>query len=149
MASSLAIAAWQGSQEDKRTMKRVLRSVASLPINSTLNNVTLLYFAVNKLEWIRDPMREPPQEMIQSRSRFSNWNPFNSDVKIPGTFALIPDAWVWWPLPQPITALYRKPVSFSASTELTTTERMLLAAITHLSATCGMILAPTVFLTSQ
>jgi len=36
-------------------MKRVLRSTQNLPINSTLNNVTLPYFTVDAFQWIKDP----------------------------------------------------------------------------------------------
>jgi hypothetical protein len=63
LTSGFASTAWLNSPEDERTMKRVIDSVAHLPINSTLNNVTLPYFAISKLEWIRDPMTEIPQTL--------------------------------------------------------------------------------------
>ena len=98
MASGAAIIAWQESQDDERTMKRVLRPdlVGRLPINSTLGNVTLPYFAVTKLEWISDPMKEFPQVVLNSYRNVSRWNPFHSSDFIGtalGTFAMIPDTW--------------------------------------------------------
>jgi len=63
LASGFASTAWLNSPQDERSMKRVIDSVAHLPINSTLNNVTLPYFAISKLEWIRDPMTEIPQTL--------------------------------------------------------------------------------------
>jgi hypothetical protein len=41
-------------------MKRVIDGIAHLPINLTLRNVTLPYFAVTKLEWIKDPKKDFP-----------------------------------------------------------------------------------------
>jgi len=63
LASGFASTAWLNSPQDERTMKRVIDSVAHLPINSTLNNVTLPYFAISKLEWIRNPMTEIPKTL--------------------------------------------------------------------------------------
>ena len=83
----LASIAWLGSLEQKRTMKRVIRFIHHLPINSTLNNVTLPYFAISKLEWISDPMKVIPQ--IVNLSMDLDWNSF----KLPGGFALTPDSW--------------------------------------------------------
>ena len=96
LAASLAGTAWQGSQDTERAMKRVTRSVAQFPVNSTLNNATLPYFAVSELEWIRDPVRELPQVVLQSYLNDSDWNPFRpipNFITHPGVFALIPNSW--------------------------------------------------------
>ena len=55
VAAGIADTAWRNSNDDKATMKRVLRSTKNLPINSTLNNVTLPYFTVDAFKWIKDP----------------------------------------------------------------------------------------------
>jgi len=93
MAAGFAGTAWQGSQNDERTMKRVIRAVEQLPINSTLDSVTLPYFAITKLDWIKDPTTQLTQELLQSIAIKSNWNPFNSSYNPPGTFALVPENW--------------------------------------------------------
>ena len=53
-ARVIADTAWSG-HEAGTTMKRVLRSTTNLPVNSTLNNVTIPYFTVDAIEWIKDP----------------------------------------------------------------------------------------------
>ena len=53
-ALGIADTAWSG-HEVGTTMKRVLRSTTNLPVNSTLNNVTIPYFTVDAIEWIKDP----------------------------------------------------------------------------------------------
>lgn len=98
LAAGVAITAWQGSQDDEQTLKRVIRtdSVARLPINSTLDDVTLPYFAVTKLEWIPHPKEELPQVVLNSYKNLSDWNPFHpmpGIVSVSGAFALIPDTW--------------------------------------------------------
>jgi hypothetical protein len=55
IATGTADTAWRNSNDDKATMKRLLRSTQNLPINSTLNNVTLPYFTVDAFQWIKDP----------------------------------------------------------------------------------------------
>ena len=100
-ANGLAITAWRESRNDNRTMKRTLSKVGTMtpseiPTNSTLNNVTLPYFANTKLEWIKDPISELDPVVLQSYKNISNWNPFIMDGKnfaAPGTFAIIPDDW--------------------------------------------------------
>lgn len=93
MAAGLASTAWQGSQNDERTAKRIIRAVEQLPINSTLDSVTLPYFAITKLDWIKDPTTQLTQEQLQSIATKSDWNPFNSSYNPPGTFTLVPDNW--------------------------------------------------------
>jgi hypothetical protein len=86
LTSGFASTAWLNSLEDERTMKRVIDSIAHLPINSTLNNVTLPYFAISKLEWIRDPNTEIPQTVDLLNN--GSGNPFTKYST--GLFALIP-----------------------------------------------------------
>ncbi len=72
LTSGFASTAWLNSLEDERTMKRVIDNIAHLPIDSTLNNVTLPYFAISKLEWIRDPITEIPQTLLdRSATQFT------------------------------------------------------------------------------
>ena len=93
-ASNLVPIAWplQGSQDDEGTMKRVTSTVAHLPVNSTLKSVTLPYFSVTKLEWIKDPWTELPQTLIMSVQNLSSYNPFYRRDVGP-TFAMIPRNW--------------------------------------------------------
>ena len=108
LAASFAGTAWQSQSANAQTMKRVIRSVAHLPINSTLNNVTLPYFAVTKLEWIKDPVKELRPALLQSYLNDSDWNPFRSItnyISMPGTFALIPDTWGVLTPPDPDTGI--------------------------------------------
>jgi len=97
LANGYAINAWQGSRESQGIMKRVVESAFSIPTNSTLNNITIPYFAVTNLEWIKDPIREVPPVVIQSFMNISkDWNPFRLHpllLSVPGTFAIIPDTW--------------------------------------------------------
>lgn len=101
-ASNLVPIAWprQGSQDDEGTMKRVTSTVAHLPINSTLKNVTLPYFAVTNLEWIKDPWNELPQTLILSVQNLSFYNPFYRRDVGPA-FAMIPHNWSS-PTPPPV-----------------------------------------------
>ena len=89
-------------------MKHVIRNVDQFPINSTLNNATLPYFAVSKLEWIRDPVRELPRVVLQSYLNDSDWNPFRpipNFITRPGVFALIPNSWGVVTPPDPYTGI--------------------------------------------
>jgi len=82
-------------------MKRVSSKVAHLPINSTLSNVALPYFAITKLEWIKDPWTELPEKLFQSLNSTSGYNPLyysQSDLEytyehLAYNFALISDNW--------------------------------------------------------
>jgi len=101
IANGLAITAWRGSRNDSRTMKRTIVDIGTvapsdIPINSTLNNATLPYFANIKLEWIKDPISELDPVVLQSYRNISDWNPFTIDgnrFAAPGTFAIVPDDW--------------------------------------------------------
>ena len=88
--------AWLGSQGDRRTMKRVLGALRDIPVNSTLTNVTLPYFGINKLEWIKDPINELSLDVLLCHKNSSNWNPFFITPGVltgAGTFAIVPDTW--------------------------------------------------------
>jgi len=60
-------------------MKRVLRDINLLPINSTLNNITMPYLAISKLQWIRDPMNELPQSDPFTHSNLERGRHFRPD----------------------------------------------------------------------
>jgi hypothetical protein len=92
-AAGYSTIAWQGSRNDSGTMKRVLDLDSELPINSTLNNITLPYFAVSKLEWIKDPISELSPTILHSSRNLSDWNPFYLKTILPGTYVILPDAW--------------------------------------------------------
>ena len=98
--------------------------VSHLPINSTLSNVALPYFAVTKLEWIKDPWTELPEGLILSLRSASGYNPlfysqYDPDYthrQLVYSFALIP---VNWDEPTP------PPVPFTG----TVTETRILAGV--------------------
>ena len=92
-SAGYATIAWQGSRNDSGIMKRVLDLDSELPINSTLNNITLPYFAVSKLEWIKDPVSELSPTVLHSPRNISDWNPFHLKTTLVGTYVLLPDAW--------------------------------------------------------
>ena len=109
LAAGSALTAWSGYQDDERTMKRVIRSVAQLPINSTLNSIRLPYFAISKLEWIRDPSAEVPSNTRRLLLNQSAWNPFSSENSVgPGVFALLPEAWGMVVVPSPYNGTISK-----------------------------------------
>ena len=75
-------------------MKRVIHNLADIPINSTLDNVTLPYFSITELKWVDEPMEELPKAVALALDDSSDQNPFNrSGYALSGVFALIPDAW--------------------------------------------------------
>ena len=111
-ATHLASLAWlwqRSLQDDERAMKCVTFRVPYLPINSTLSDIALPYFAVTKLEWIKDPWTELPEKVIPSLKSTSIYNPFNhyqddmdyTHVYLPYNFALISDEPT--PSPNPFT----------------------------------------------
>ena len=53
-ALGIADTAWGGLKAGT-TMKRILQSTTHLPVNSTLNNITIPYFTVDAIEWIKNP----------------------------------------------------------------------------------------------
>jgi len=95
LASGFASTAWHDLQGDTRVMKRVIQSLAQVPVNSTLNNVTLPYFAISEIEWVEEPMEELPRAVALALNSTSDQNPFSrsSSYALPGVFALIPDTW--------------------------------------------------------
>jgi hypothetical protein len=104
LAPSLASSTWKDSLADKWTMRRLLFNAPDLPINSTLNNVTLPYFSVTKLEWIKDPEFELPTSIIQSCLNNSDLNPLNDGYHAT-IFLLIPDVWGGAIIPTPYTGI--------------------------------------------
>ena len=94
-AVGYAILAWD-AQGGHRTMKRVIGAARDLPTNSIVNNITLPYFSISKLEWIEDPINELPPLVLRAHDYLSDWNPFLLGLNVfayEGTFAIIPDEW--------------------------------------------------------
>jgi len=93
-ATASASLAWVTNQpnstdttEPSTIFRRVLTTTQYLPVNSTLNNVTVPYFVVDDFEWIRDP--DPLPEQLQSLIRnFKKPSPYFS---LNGIGGLIPD----------------------------------------------------------
>ena len=88
IAAGMADTAWGNSNDDKATMKRVLHSSQNLPINSTLNNVTVPYFTVDAFEWIKDP-----DSTLGDHEKGAFWLPGVSKPQVSATLTmgLIPD----------------------------------------------------------
>lgn len=60
--------------------------------NSILDMITIPYFAVKNLEWIRDPAAEIDRQLIERIFiRNASINPWNNPVD--GAFGLVPDSW--------------------------------------------------------
>jgi len=110
-ALGIADTAWGGLKAGT-TMKRVLQNTTHLPVNSTLNNITIPYFTVDAIEWIKDPAlnaSDPANSItqqdinaIQSGS-LGSFNPYFLGALVS---ALIPDG-AWGPpttgFPSPTT----------------------------------------------
>lgn len=93
LASGFATTAWHDSQGGEQIMKCVIHNLANIPINSTLDSVTLLYFSITKLKWEDEPMEELPKAVALALNNSSDQNPFNhSGYALSGVFLLIPDA---------------------------------------------------------
>lgn len=103
-AAALASLAW-GRDAERGVLKRVLPSIARLNINSTITNVTLPFFSVTALDWIRDPLNTLPPDQLDISRINSNMsasgvlNPLQ-----PGVGAVIRDAWSASPFPSPSAA---------------------------------------------
>jgi hypothetical protein len=93
-AAGLAAIAWEQS-DDTTTLKRVIPASRSLPINTTLANVTLPYFTVGAIDWITDPnITLTPQQMhaIDANSPYLNISSLGNPLHVLApTVALIPN----------------------------------------------------------
>ncbi|KAJ1303706.1 hypothetical protein OPQ81_008131 [Rhizoctonia solani] len=93
--------AW-GREADWGTLKRVSPSLDGLSINSTIQNVTLPYFKVHSLEWIKNPDDIPTVKDNRTDvliSRVLDWSPVPRDTIIgleTGTCLLIPNITTNW-----------------------------------------------------
>jgi hypothetical protein len=92
-ATASASLAWVTNQpnltitEPSTMFRRTLTTTQHLPVNSTLNNVTVPYFVVDDFEWIRDP--DPlPKQLQRLFQDFKKPSPYFSLIGIGG---LIPD----------------------------------------------------------
>ena len=113
-ATASASLAWVTNQpnstdttEPSTIFRRVITTTQYLPVNSTLNNVTVPYFVVDDFEWIRDP--DPLPEKLQSL--FLNFNKPSPYFSLNGIGGLIPDS-KWGP---PRTKNLGNPVIVSES----------------------------------
>jgi hypothetical protein len=93
-AAGLAAIAWEHS-DDTTTLKRVIPATRSLPINTTLANVTLPYFTVGAIDWITDPnitLTSQQNHAIDANSPYLNISsPGNPLHVLAPTVALIPN----------------------------------------------------------
>jgi hypothetical protein len=108
-AKALGIADTAWDSKIGTTMKRVLRSTANLPINSTLTNVTVPYFSIDAFEWIHDPSSTITQQQIAllSPGLPGGNNPYFTATLV---VALIPDTDGWNP---PTTTTFPSPTTIS------------------------------------
>ena len=113
-ATASASLAWVTNQpnsanttEPSTIFRRILTTTQYLPVNSTLNNVTVPYFVVDDFEWIRDP--DPlPKQLRPLFHKFKKPSPYFS---LNGIGGLIPDS-EWGP---PRTKKLGNPVVVSES----------------------------------
>lgn len=103
-ASALTVHAWNSVSDTSRstpTLKRVLPSVQSLPVGSSLNNVTIPMFVIESFDWITDSsdvsstqlaFLSPAYTPGVMYSAAANTNPSNPLQSTPGVLALLPDA---------------------------------------------------------
>lgn len=98
-AGGFASLAW-GRNSQSSPMKRVVLSSALLEINSTISNVTLLYFSVTKIEWVEDPEKNLTPDELAVGSIGCNKTTLNEPSECPlirrtGIVAPIPDTPAW------------------------------------------------------
>jgi hypothetical protein len=115
-ATASASLAWVTNQPNSANMtepstmfRRILTTTQYLPVNSTLNNVTVPYFVVDDFEWIRDPDPLPKQ----LRPLFHDFMKPSPYFSLNGIGGLIPDR-KWGP-PAPWTRNLGNPVVVSES----------------------------------
>jgi hypothetical protein len=83
-------------------MKRVLRNVQDLPVNSTLHNLSLPYFTVDKFKWLADPQStltpaQPNIFNVNTSPASNRYNPgFSPAAPI---MDMIRDDLKWGPVP--------------------------------------------------
>lgn len=100
-AAGLANVAWgRDSQNSPEILKRVLPSAAQLEMNSTITNVTLPYFSVSKIEWIKDPGSTLTSDQLTLDQACSKVTLYPGGecplVKEWNTVALVPDEPAIW-----------------------------------------------------
>lgn len=71
-AVGMASIMWTSAESHQtEVMKRVLPSTHHLSLNSTIANVTIPYFVISSMEWIRDPMSLTQKQRAAYPSMFS------------------------------------------------------------------------------
>jgi len=75
--------------EPSTTFRRVLPGARFLPVNSTVNNVTVPYFVVTDFEWIKDPDSILTKNQTNFLSDYSTFSPYFSGSY--GRMGLLPD----------------------------------------------------------
>ncbi|EEB99172.1 hypothetical protein MPER_01199, partial [Moniliophthora perniciosa FA553] len=88
-ASGLASMAW-GANGDTSMTKRVVKATQHLPVNSSLNNVTLPYFNIKSLEWVKDPIANQSDKVLLNTFKL-DFNPLGNVTTT--TVAILQDAW--------------------------------------------------------
>ncbi|CAE6445876.1 unnamed protein product [Rhizoctonia solani] len=73
-----------GRDIEQGTLKRVIPSLSDLAIDSTVENVTLPYFAMHNLEWISNP----EESLTKDERNFTTLNQKMADFSPTGTFTL-------------------------------------------------------------
>ncbi|KAG8815027.1 hypothetical protein FRC19_001323 [Serendipita sp. 401] len=112
LATAMGNMAWGSSNQSDHSaepamvMKRVMPKAQSLPVGSTLYNVTLPYFVVDNFEWIQDPNSYLTSEQYNLLTNYKNAGTHNRDYNPytvgSGIVGLIPDK-EWGPLSGDVT----------------------------------------------
>lgn len=98
-AGGFSSLAW-GRNSQSSLMKRVILSSALLEINSTISNVTLPHFSVNKIEWVGNPEKNLTQDELDVGLVGCNKTILNEGSECPlirrvGIVAPIPETEAW------------------------------------------------------
>lgn len=89
-AGGFAAIAW-GRNVEKGILKRALPSAATLPINTTIANVTIPVFSITSLSWISDPQ----QTLTETQLDIEKWaddlgvHPNRTTLTVPGSLVFI------------------------------------------------------------
>ncbi|KAG7092758.1 hypothetical protein E1B28_009083 [Marasmius oreades] len=100
-AAGIASKLW-GATADTSAAKRYVSATQELPVNSTLNNVTLPYFNIKSMEWVRDPIANGSDKQLLATERL-DFNPFVNVTTT--TVGILQDAWELpedRPFPEPV-----------------------------------------------
>lgn len=99
VATSTANVAWgspelgQDSTLGTIVARRVVNNARYLAVGSTVNSISLPYFAVDAFEWIQDPISTLTTQQKSLNGQVNRWSPWSA---VEGQVGLIPDA-EWGP----------------------------------------------------